>query len=70
MPSTITTSYAEIVTALAREYHGLAVDGEVPPQEWFRITTELYAAADHAGISRKIADGDFADEVTAGPVNA
>lgn len=63
--STTTTapSYAQTVTALAREFHELAVGNEVPPSDWFRIKTELHAAAETAGISSAVADEDFAEEL-------
>lgn len=69
MPTTTAPSYAQTVTALARQYHELAVDGEVPPNEYFRITTELHAAADAAGISSAVADEDLAEELQAEPAN-
>lgn len=61
--ATTTRSYAQTVTVLARQYHELAVDGEIPPNEWVRIKSELHAAADGAGVSSAVADEDFAEEL-------
>lgn len=65
-----TPTYAQTVTALAREYHGSAVDGEVPPSVHFRITTELHAAAARVGIDADTANEDLAEEVQAAFVEA
>lgn len=70
MSDTLTTTYAQTVTRLAREYNETAVDGEVLPADHFRIITELHDAADRAGISRDVATADLKNEVEAGPVGA